>query len=36
MPDWDTFAAILGGTGGALVGPIFVAISIHLAAAGGT
>ncbi|MCV7346435.1 hypothetical protein [Mycolicibacterium rhodesiae] len=29
MPDWDTFAVMVGGVGGALVGLLFVAISIH-------
>ncbi|BBZ75881.1 hypothetical protein MANY_12180 [Mycolicibacterium anyangense] len=31
MPGWDTFAVIIGGVGGALVGLLFVAISIHAA-----
>lgn len=31
MPGWDTFAVIVGGVGGALVGLLFVAISIHAA-----
>jgi len=29
MLGWDTFAVIIGGVGGALVGLLFVAISIH-------
>jgi ABC-type transport system involved in cytochrome c biogenesis permease subunit len=29
MPGWDSFAVIVGGVGGALVGLLFVAISIH-------
>ena len=29
MLGWDTFAVIVGGVGGALVGLLFVAISIH-------
>lgn len=29
MSGWDTFAVIVGGVGGALVGLLFVAISIH-------
>lgn len=29
MVGWDTFAVIVGGVGGALVGLLFVAISIH-------
>ena len=34
MPGWDTFAVVIGGTGGALVGLLFVAISIHAAKLG--
>ena len=29
MHEWDTFAVIVGGSAGALVGLLFVAISIH-------
>ncbi len=29
MPGWDSFAVIVGGVGGALVGLLFVTISIH-------
>ncbi len=29
MHEWDTFAVVLGGSAGALVGLLFVAISIH-------
>ena len=29
MEGWDTFAVIVGGAGGALVGLLFVAISVH-------
>lgn len=31
MHEWDTFAVIVGGSAGALVGLLFVAISIHAA-----
>ena len=31
MHDWDTFAVVVGGSAGALVGLLFVAISIHAA-----
>ena len=29
MHEWDTFAVIIGGSAGALGGPLFVALSIH-------
>jgi uncharacterized membrane protein len=29
MHEWDTFAVVLGGSAGALVGLLFVALSIH-------
>jgi|SRR6478672_414073 len=29
MHEWDTFAVIIGGSAGALVGLLFVALSIH-------
>ena len=29
MHEWDTFAAVVGGSAGALVGLLFVALSIH-------
>jgi hypothetical protein len=29
MHEWDTFAVVLGGSAGALVGLLFVAMSIH-------
>ena len=31
MHEWDTFAVVVGGSAGALVGLLFVAISIHAA-----
>jgi len=31
MPGWDSFVLVVGGAGGALVGLLFVAISIHAA-----
>jgi hypothetical protein len=31
MHEWDTFAVVVGGAAGALVGLLFVAISIHAA-----
>jgi len=34
MLGWDTFTVVIGGTGGALVGLLFVAISIHAAKLG--
>jgi hypothetical protein len=32
VPGWDTFAVVIGGAAGALVGALFVAVSIRIEA----